>query len=66
LKKKKSKSSKYIHVGGLNLKGGLGKLTNPKRKEKQVYLLSHKEQKRRRRGRGGRSSGSNHGHHISL
>jgi hypothetical protein len=36
-------------VGGLNLKGGLGKLTNPKRKEKQVYLLSHKEQKRRRK-----------------
>jgi 5'-3' exonuclease len=36
-------------MGGLNLKGGLGKLTNPKTKEKQVYLLSHKEQKRRRK-----------------
>jgi hypothetical protein len=36
-------------VDGLNLKGGLGKLTNPKRKEKQVYLLSHREQKRRRK-----------------
>jgi hypothetical protein len=61
-------------VGGLNLKRGLGKFTNPKRKEKQVYLLSHKEQnieeerrrRRRRRGGGGRSNGSNYGHHISL
>ena len=58
-------------MGGLNLKGGLGKLTNPKRKEKKskcTYCLikNKKEEKRRRRRRRGRSNGSNHGHHISC
>jgi hypothetical protein len=44
-KKKKKNQRVVIHVGGLNLKEGLGKLTNPKRRKSKCTCCLIKNKK---------------------